>query len=293
MVHYKKIGKKVFSGVKRSWYHILPLYFALLFLFAGTSTLLFSCAKKPPEAELKAAKEAIEKARAKGADKVDEFKIAEKYYSEAEELSEEGKYDEARTKAIVSKEFAELAIKKWEELKKKMAEERRKKAEEEKLELVEETPKFEKPALPPPVEIKGISPEDIEGTSTLGRGYLIKQFKKVYFEFDSYSLTDEAKRAIEQNAEVAKKILSENPNVVLLIEGHCDERGSNEYNLELGWKRAQAIKRYLIMLGLPEDRVQTVSFGEEFPEAPCPPPQCHDEEKWRKNRRGVFVITVK
>jgi len=284
------------SYYTKSFYRFGSFLFSFIFLLFfsfASSLILFSCAKKIPEAELKAAKEAIEKARSLGADKTDEFKLAQKYYDEAQKHVEEKKYDDARTKAIISKEFAELAIEKWEKMKREMEKKKEEEEGEGKVKIVEEEPEFYRPKLPFPSEIKGINPDDIEGTSTLGRGYVLKQFKKVYFEFDSYSLTDEAKRAIEHNAEIAKKILAENPNITLLIEGHCDERGSNEYNLELGWKRAQSIKRYLVLLGIPEDRIQTVSFGEEFPEAPCPPPQCRDEEKWRKNRRGVFVITVR
>jgi outer membrane protein OmpA-like peptidoglycan-associated protein len=260
---------------------IVKLFLISFILGVGIS-VFFGCAKKIPQAELDAAKEALERAKKIGADKLEEYKIAEKHYNDALTLVQAKKYDDARVKAIVSKEFAEAAIKKWEELMRRPPEER--------VEIVEEEPEFRRPNLP---RLKGVKEEDIAGLSTLGRGYILKGLKKVYFDFDSYSLREDAREAIKENFNIIKPILDENPEAAILIEGHCDERGTNEYNLELGWKRANAVKRYLIMLGIPEDRIQTVSFGEEFPEAPCPPPQCNDESKWRLNRRAVFVITTK
>jgi len=262
------------------------LFLIPIILWTGTLVFL-GCAKKIPQAELDAAKEALERAKKIGADQVEEYKTAEKYYNDALTLVQAKKYDDARVKAIVSKEFAEAAIKKWREL---AEEKRREEKPEEKVEIVAEEPEFRRPNLP---QLKGINPDDIQGLSTLGRGYILKDLKKIYFDFDSYSLTEDAKEAIKENFNIIKPILDENPESAILIEGHCDERGTNEYNLELGWKRANAVKRYLIILGIPEDRIQTVSFGEEFPEAPCPPPQCNDESKWRLNRRAIFVITIK
>jgi peptidoglycan-associated lipoprotein len=84
------------------------------------------------------------------------------------------------------------------------------------------------------------------------------------------------------NAEILKK----NVSWVVTIEGHCDERGSAEYNLALGDKRAAAIRNYLLSLGIPPARVRTVSYGKEYPFDPG-----HTEEAWAKNRRGQFVIT--
>lgn len=252
-----------------------------LFIF-----LFFGCAKKIPQAEINAAKEALERARQLGATEIEEYKIAQDYFDQAMKHVEKKEYDQAKLKAIISKEFAELAIKRWN----KMAEELEKK---EKVEIVEEQPELKETKLPPPYQIKGINPDDIIGTSAFGRGYRLKQLKNVYFDFDSFYISPEMRKIIEENARIIKEILDKNPNISVLIEGHCDERGTNEYNLELGWKRAQAVKRVLMLLGIPEERIQTVSYGEEFPEFPCPPPSCHDESKWAKNRRAVFVITVK
>ncbi len=254
-------------------------------IFLATGLIFYGCAKKlPPEAELQAAREALQRAKQAGAEIFEEYKLAEKYLKEAESLVEEKKYDDARTKAIISKEFSELALKKLEEAKRE---------EEGKIRLVEREPEFKETKLPSPFEIKGINPDDVIGTATLGKGYILRQFEKVYFDFDSAAIKEEYKEILKKNAEIARRILDENPKIKLLIEGHCDERGTSEYNIELGWRRANAIKRYLTLLGIPEDRIVVVSFGKEFPEFPCPPPHCYSEEKWSKNRRGVFAITAK
>jgi len=84
------------------------------------------------------------------------------------------------------------------------------------------------------------------------------------------------------------KLLRDNAGAGITIEGHCDERGTAEYNLALGEKRALAAKTYLVSLGVPADRVRTVSYGKEFPFDPG-----HDEGAWSKNRRAHFVVTSK
>jgi peptidoglycan-associated lipoprotein len=78
------------------------------------------------------------------------------------------------------------------------------------------------------------------------------------------------------------------PTVKIQIEGHCDERGTNEYNLALGERRANSAKKYLISLGMPADQISTISYGEEKPLDPG-----HNEEAWAKNRRGHFIVLSK
>jgi len=106
--------------------------------------------------------------------------------------------------------------------------------------------------------------------------------KEIYFEFDRYDLRPDARETLEGHAEWFKTHLSVQ---AVEIEGHCDERGSNEYNLALGAKRAQAAKDYLIRLGVAEERLSTMSYGEELP-------VCYEqtEECWKQNRRARFVI---
>lgn len=257
------------------------------FVFFIFIALVFGCAKKIPQDEINAARDALERAKKIGATELEEYKVAENYLKQAEKHLEEKKYDEARTKAIISKEFAELAIKRWNELSAKTGEEEEKKK---RVEIVETEPELKQPKLP---ILRGVSQDDIIGTSAFGRGYRLKSLQNVYFDFDSFKISDEMKEIIRSNSEIIRKILDENPEAAVLIEGHCDERGTNEYNLELGWKRAQGVKKILMLFGIPEDRIQTVSYGEEFPEQSCNPPSCQDESKWLRNRRAVFVITSK
>ena len=102
----------------------------------------------------------------------------------------------------------------------------------------------------------------------------------VYFDYDDSRLRVDARETLRTNAQA----LSEKPDLRVTIEGHCDERGSNEYNLALGNRRANAAKMYLIDLGIDTSRLRTLSYGEERPAV-----RGHTEVAWEKNRRGVFV----
>ena len=103
----------------------------------------------------------------------------------------------------------------------------------------------------------------------------------IYFEFDSSALTSQAEAALKINT----KWLENNPGAKVTVEGHCDERGTNEYNLALGDRRAQSTKKYLLDMGIKESRISTISYGEEKPADPG-----HDEAAWAKNRRAHFVV---
>jgi len=102
-----------------------------------------------------------------------------------------------------------------------------------------------------------------------------------FFEFDSWRLTNEAKRALEANA----KWIKENPNKNIVIEGHCDERGTESYNVELGMRRANVTRNYLIDLGVDSSRIKAISYGEFRP-------LCFDQDEdcYQKNRRAHFVV---
>lgn len=106
----------------------------------------------------------------------------------------------------------------------------------------------------------------------------------VYFDFDSYRITADGKSALKANADYMKS----NPTAEVQIEGHCDERGTTEYNLALGERRANAARKYLTGLGIAKKRISTISYGKERPQDPG-----HDESAWSKNRRAAFVITTK
>ncbi len=105
--------------------------------------------------------------------------------------------------------------------------------------------------------------------------------RDIHFDFDSYALSDEAKAILDEKAEFLRKY----PLVTVTIEGHCDERGTNEYNLALGERRAHSAWQYLVNLGIDPDRMTMISYGEEKPIA-----LGHDEESWAKNRRAHFVL---
>jgi peptidoglycan-associated lipoprotein len=105
--------------------------------------------------------------------------------------------------------------------------------------------------------------------------------RPIYFEFDSYRLTNGARKILKANAAWLKS----NASVSVQIEGHCDERGTPEYNLALGERRANAAKEYLIAQGIDASRVSVISYGEERPVDPG-----HDEAAWAKNRRAEMVI---
>jgi peptidoglycan-associated lipoprotein len=108
------------------------------------------------------------------------------------------------------------------------------------------------------------------------------ELNTVYFGFDQYLLTSRTKETLEKNAE----IINLDPLSQIQIEGHCDERGTEEYNLALGEKRATAAKSYLVSLGIEDSRIYTISYGEERPEEPG-----HTEDAWSKNRRAIFRVT--
>lgn len=104
--------------------------------------------------------------------------------------------------------------------------------------------------------------------------------KDIYFDFDRYDLRPDARDTLKANAEWLKQ----NPTVTVQIEGHCDERGTAEYNLALGAKRAQTAKDYLTTLGIDTQRLSTISYGQELPV--CTE---HNEDCWQKNRHDRFV----
>ena len=108
--------------------------------------------------------------------------------------------------------------------------------------------------------------------------------KAVFYELDSSELSAEGQRTLDQNAALLKRY----PTWTVTVEGHCDERGTAEYNLALGERRAITARAYLVSLGIPADRLRTVSYGKEFPFDPG-----HDEAAFAKNRRAHFVITAK
>jgi peptidoglycan-associated lipoprotein len=139
---------------------------------------------------------------------------------------------------------------------------------------------------PPPVEVtEGFAEEkptvEEEVEPTVAQWNEMGVLKTVYFAFDKADLTDDARRTLRANADWLKT----QTKYGVAVEGHCDERGTIEYNLSLGQRRSQVIKDYLVSVGVNAARVRTVSYGEERPVDPG-----HNETAWAKNRRGEFVI---
>ena len=135
-------------------------------------------------------------------------------------------------------------------------------------------------------EIGGIKGGDITGEGLAGRPGVGTQetrgqFVPVYFEYDSAQVQAGERTKVEAVASNLKQSTAGG----VIVEGHCDERGSREYNLALGERRAMAVRAYLVSLGVDGARIQTKSFGKENPVA-----LGHDEESWAKNRRAEFVL---
>jgi peptidoglycan-associated lipoprotein len=136
------------------------------------------------------------------------------------------------------------------------------------------------PIIVPPEPVK----DDAISAASLDDLNRSSPLKAVFYELDSSELSAEGQKILDQNAALLKRY----PNWTVTVEGHCDERGTAEYNLALGERRAITARAYLVSLGIPADRLRTVSYGKEFPFDPG-----HDEAAFAKNRRAHFVITAK
>ena len=145
------------------------------------------------------------------------------------------------------------------------------------------------PAPPTPVTEPQPVPAEPSGADELASRDLDEinknsPFQPVFFGYDQSEVSGDTQQVLNTNAEIMKKY----PTWIVTIEGHADERGTAEYNLALGERRALAARNYLVSLGIPADRLRTVSYGKEFPFDPG-----HNEEAWAKNRRAHFVVTSK
>jgi peptidoglycan-associated lipoprotein len=147
--------------------------------------------------------------------------------------------------------------------------------EQPKVEKVEEAPAVTKPAL---------TEEEIYMSKSLEQINLEAPLKMIHFDYDQYAIREDAKPILESDAAWLKRF----PTAKILIEGHCDERGTEEYNLALGEKRAKATSDYLVSLGISLDRMKIISYGKSQPMDPG-----HNETAWQKNRRAQFLIIEK
>ena len=144
------------------------------------------------------------------------------------------------------------------------------------------------PPPPPPAPLPPSAPptigEDEFASRTLEELNQESPLEPVFFGYDSSELDPAGRSSLDANAEILRRY----GTWVITIEGHCDERGTAEYNLALGERRALAAREYLLNLGFGADRLGTVSYGKEFPFDPR-----HDDGAWSRNRRAHFVITSK
>ena len=138
-----------------------------------------------------------------------------------------------------------------------------------------------------PEPVEPVAPPSLDGGDASGGGSASNSGnyspETIYFGFDDYTLSPKAQERLSHLAEYMKT----NAAAVVQIEGHCDERGSNEYNLALGLKRAHAVQEFLNNLGFTTNRVQTISYGEEKPAV-----EGHGEDAWERNRRAEFIVTA-
>ena len=143
------------------------------------------------------------------------------------------------------------------------------------------------PAPPTPVNEPQPVPVDPSGADALSAKDLDdinknSPFQPLFFPLDQSEVSVEGQQVLNANAEIMKRY----PTWIITIEGHADERGTAEYNLALGERRALAARNYLVSLGIPADRLRTVSYGKEFPFDPA-----RNEEAYKQNRRAHFVVT--
>jgi len=110
---------------------------------------------------------------------------------------------------------------------------------------------------------------------------LLNRIQDAYFDYDKHTLRPDAETALKTDAQTLADIIKQYPDFKLSVEGHCDERGSDEYNLALGDARAKQAKEYLSTLGLPSNQLATISYGKDKPVCAD-----HDEDCWQKNRRA-------
>ena len=136
------------------------------------------------------------------------------------------------------------------------------------------------PAPVPPMPVT----DDAVGSRSRDDNHRDAPRKPVFYGLDQADVDGAGQQALQSNADVLKKY----GTWQITIEGHCDERGTAEYNLALGERRAVAARTYLVSLGISADRIKTVSYGKEFPFDPA-----HNEAAWAKNRRAHFVVTAK
>jgi peptidoglycan-associated lipoprotein len=225
---------------------ILPVIVVL-----ALAALIAGCPKNIPQPEIDAAEQAMADIEDTKDCAPETYQAAKTMMDRARALLKEERYEEAKTALIAAKQLAEKAQKECDE--KKAAELAAQKEPE-----------------PEPVA------KEVEIEKDTGPDRMVT----VYFGFNEATLTDESRTALNNNAEY----LRNHEGQRIQVEGHCDSRGSTEYNLALGERRAMAVRKYLVKLGVDPKRLEIISYGEERPVDPA-----QNEDAWSQNRRAEFM----
>ncbi len=230
-----------------------------VFFLLGFLILLTGCPKKPPTRSYQDALEALKRARQAQADKCakEELQSAEKMMAEANKLMDEGKFEEAKVAFDAARKLADKA---------------REESELNKEKCLKPKPDDTVKQTPPPTLITANENPTADNRQSL---------EPVYFGFNQYTLEGKNRDILQRHAEWIKQ----RPNARVQIEGHCDQRGSIDYNLALGERRAIAVKKYLEKLGVSSSQLSTISYGHQRPADPGMTPEAHN-----KNRRAEFKV---
>lgn len=229
-------------------HRLLPI-FCLLALAA----LVAGCPKQIPQPEIDAAEQAMADIESTKDCAPETYQAAKTMMDRARALLKEERYEEAKTALIAAKQLAEKARQECDE---------KKRAEE----LAAKQPEPEPEPAAKEFEIEKDTGPD--------------RMVTVYFGFNESTLTDDTRTALNNNAEY----LRHHEGQRIQVEGHCDSRGSTEYNLALGERRAMSVRKYLVKLGVNPTRMEIISYGEERPTDPS-----QNEDAWTQNRRAEFM----
>lgn len=250
---------------------IRPLFLALLpILLIG----LAGCGK-PPVEEIAAAEAAIRDARQAGAPELapEAFRDAETAMAETYRLNDAKDYDGARAKAIETRQLAERA--------RDLAQRARQQRETEARRAAEQEGDGGRLPRRSAEETRAQIESSEIGEGAMGEGTRVRELDPVLFDFDDYAVREGELDKVRRVADW----LDEHPSANVRLEGHTDERGSADYNLTLGSRRADSVRQLLISYGVDSGRIGTHSFGEEMPAVVG-----HDESAWSRNRRVEFVL---
>ncbi len=227
---------------------VLMAFFVLGLVSSG-------CPKNIPQPEIDAAENAIASIEDTKDCAPETYRAAHTMMDRAKALIQEQRYDEAKTAMLAAKNLADQARRECDQKK-------------------DQAPQAQEDETAP-------TDENINEIDMNPENQAPPMLDTIFFGFNESMITDEARQTLNKNAEILRQF----PLIRIQIEGHCDDRGSTEYNLALGERRAMAVKQYLIKLGVNPNRMEIISFGEERPLQ-----SGQTEDAWSKNRRAEFSV---